>query len=80
MGKTSQSTSIFSSLQKNRRMDPIEFGLTFAKAVTAESGPSDWIARNGEKSLFQVLKDIMPEVALVLLLFFPLVDQQQCQD
>ena len=43
--------------------DAKKFGLSFACAVTVESADaSDWVARKGDTSLFQVLKDLMPEV------------------
>ena len=51
-------------LQTNKlHCDAKKFGLFFACAVIVESADaSDLVARKGDTSLFQVLKDLIPEV------------------
>ena len=45
------------------RIDAKKLGLSFALAVSVESSdPWHWVARQGDMSLFQVLKTLLPEV------------------
>ena len=42
---------------------PIRIAAAFACAVTAPSSKYvDWVAKNGDESLFQAFKGVMPEV------------------
>ena len=44
--------------------NPKEFAATFAHSVTAPSDNNvDWVARNGEESLFRTLQRVIPEVS-----------------
>jgi hypothetical protein len=43
--------------------EPAELAIAFANVVTIQSGPDDWVARNGNKSIFAVLYMLLPEVA-----------------
>ena len=50
--------------------NPKELAAEFSNAVTEHSSnPMDWVARNGDESLFQTLKKIVPEVSLVFKIF-----------
>jgi hypothetical protein len=42
--------------------DPMQLAVMFASMVTAPASVNEWIARNGDESLFKVLQDMMPEV------------------
>ncbi len=43
--------------------NPAELAALFAKVVTTSSDKQDdWVARNGEKSIFSALNNILPEV------------------
>jgi hypothetical protein len=52
------------SERKERRIttDPKQLAAEFALAVTVQASEVDWIAKNGEESLFSTLRRIYPEV------------------
>ncbi len=42
---------------------PAEIAVAFAKVVTVPSDlQDDWVARNGDKSIFSALRDVLPEL------------------
>ncbi len=43
--------------------DPKGLATMFASMVTAPASEDEWIARNGDMSLFKVLEQMMPEVS-----------------
>ncbi len=54
-------------MTKNRKGEenPIHIAVAFACAVTTPSTKSDdWVARNGDESLFQAFNSVLPEVCL----------------
>ncbi len=43
--------------------NPVELAIAFAKVVTQESdNTEDWVARNGDRSIFSALRLVLPEV------------------
>ena len=42
--------------------DPKQLAAMFASMVTVPASENEWIARNGDESLFKVLQQIVPEV------------------
>ncbi len=53
--------------RKQKRKDsienPAELAVAFAKVVTVPSDvQDDWVARNGDKSIFSALRNILPEL------------------
>ncbi len=42
--------------------DPMQLAVMFASMVTTPASENEWIARNGDESLFKVLQKMMPEV------------------
>ena len=46
--------------------DPVELARAFANTVTIPSdSPNDFVARNGDQSIFSVLWSILPEVTWI---------------
>ena len=45
-----------------RFCEPKHLIIAFANAVTLPSSTDDWVARNGEESIFALLKVLLPEV------------------
>ena len=45
--------------------DPKQLAISFASAATASSSKNDWVARNGQDSLFAVFQALLPEVTKV---------------
>jgi hypothetical protein len=44
--------------------NPAEIAVFFAKVVTTPSDmPDDWVARNGDKSIFSAFRNVLPEVS-----------------
>jgi hypothetical protein len=59
--KTNSNVSKAASLE-----DPSELAISFANVVTQVSDYTDnWVARNGDKSIFSVLRLVLPEVSQV---------------
>ncbi len=55
------------SRSKDKLENPIHLAAAFACAVTAPSSNHvDWVARNGEESLFQAINRVLPEVSFSL--------------
>jgi hypothetical protein len=43
--------------------NPAEIAVFFANVVTTPSDvPDDWVARNGDKSIFSAFRSVLPEV------------------
>jgi hypothetical protein len=42
--------------------NPKQLAAMFASMVTVPASENEWIARNGDESLFKVLQQMMPEV------------------
>jgi hypothetical protein len=43
--------------------NPAKIAVSFANVVTTPSDtPDDWVARNGDKSIFSAFRNILPEV------------------
>jgi hypothetical protein len=43
--------------------NPAEIAASFANVVTAPSAmPDDWVARNGDNSIFSAFRNVLPEV------------------
>ncbi len=43
--------------------NPAEIAVLFANVVTTPSDmPDDWVARNGDKSIFSAFRSVLPEV------------------
>ncbi len=43
--------------------NPLEIAVLFANVVTTPSRmPHDWVARNGDKSIFAAFRNVLPEV------------------
>ncbi len=40
----------------------LEFAIAFASSVVVQTEKADWVARNGSSSLFDVFRQIFPEV------------------
>ena len=50
--------------RKHIIQNPAELAASFAKVVTTPSDmPDDWVARNGDKSIFFALRNVLPEVS-----------------
>ena len=45
--------------------DPKQLAAMFASMVTVPASENEWIARNGDESLFKVLQQMMPEVRYI---------------
>ena len=57
----------------NVKENPVHLAAAFACAVTVPtSNHMDWVARNGDESLFHAFNLVLPEVAILLELFTPL--------
>jgi hypothetical protein len=58
--------------QPREACNPAELAAAFAKVVTAPSdSPDDWVARNGDKSIFSALRTVLPEVTSEVITFIP---------
>ena len=43
--------------------NPVEIAVSFANVATTPSDmPNDWVARNGDKSIFSAFRNVLPEV------------------
>ncbi len=50
--------------RKHIIQNPAELAASFAKVVTTPSDmPDDWVARNGDKSIFSAFRNVLPEVS-----------------
>jgi hypothetical protein len=65
-GSLISTSSNMQGKQKGRSIEnPKHFAASFACAVTVPSSShTDWVARNGEESLFEALQIISPEVCM----------------
>jgi hypothetical protein len=56
-------TSAFKRSRCNLAVDnSIQLAARFASMVTVPASENEWVARNGDESLFKVLRQLLPEV------------------
>ena len=62
MPQTSMKAALKNKKDKPHTSTAKELAIAFVSAVTESSGPHDWIAKNGNDSVFALLQRLHPEV------------------